>query len=415
VTRHFEHNMESEQTPLLSSHAEQPARDRQLLVGVCGSLVAMMVGSTAALPSSLIPQLIEEGLAKDLEDAAILGTAYLYTAGPASFLGGLLGDWLGRRRTILLCWPILLAGYLSLPLAPTLVWILPSRILSALGSWLAYSSASILVAEFVHPSLRGSLCSMPSVFLAVGMLVTYILGLLLPWRLMAWLLLCQPPVLLLLLLLIPESPQWLALQGQREKARSSLIWVRGSSWNCEAELEEMLASERPPHILERLAILRSKPFLRSLAISGGLFFLCQYTGIATLVVFMAPVLADSGLTISPLVASVIIGSVRVATSCLSSVLLKNANRKYMFSSCSFLLSLCCAALAAFSHWKKELLAISPTLGLSPLVIAIVMFIGHAFGINPVMHLISSEMFPGNARSTLFPPFCLLSFLLQVPW
>ena len=407
--------MESEQTPLLSSHAEQPARDRQLLIGVCGSLVAMMVGSTAALPSSLIPQLIEEGLAKDLQDAAILGTAYLYTAGPASFLGGLLGDWLGRRRTILLCWPILLAGYLSLPLAPTLVWILPSRILSALGSWLAYSSASILVAEFVHPSLRGSLCSMPSVFLAVGMLVTYILGLLLPWRLMAWLLLCQPPVLLLLLLLIPESPQWLALQGQREKARSSLIWVRGSSWNCEAELEEMLASERPPHILERLAILRSKPFLRSLAISGGLFFLCQYTGIATLVVFMAPVLADSGLTISPLVASVIIGSVRVATSCLSSVLLKNANRKYMFSSCSILLSLCCAALAAFSHWKEELLAISPTLGLSPLVIAIVMFIGHAFGINPVMHLISSEMFPGNARSTLFPPFCLLSFLTQVPW
>ena len=413
--RHFEHNMESEQTPLLSSHGEQPARDRQLLVGVCGSLVAMMVGSTAALPSSLIPQLIEEGLAKDLEDAAILGTAYLYTAGPASFLGGLLGDWLGRRRTILLCWPILLAGYLSLPLAPTLVWILPSRILSALGSWLAYSSASILVAEFVHPALRGSLCSMPSVFLAVGMLVTYILGLLLPWRLMAWLLLCQPPVLLLLLLLIPESPQWLALQGQRENARTSLIWVRGSSWNCEAELEEMLASERPPHILERLAILRSSPFLRSLAISGGLFFLCQYTGIATLVVFMAPVLADSGLTISPLLASVIIGSVRVATSCLSSVLLKNANRKYMFSSCSFLLSLCCAALAAFSHWKKELLAISPTLGLSPLVIAIVMFIGHAFGINPVMHLISSEMFPGNARSTLFPPFCLLSFLLQVPW
>ena len=415
MTRHFEHNMESEQTPLLSSHAEQPARDRQLLIGVCGSLVAMMVGSTAALPSSLIPQLIEEGLAKDLEDAAILGTAYLYTAGPASFLGGLLGDWLGRRRTILLCWPILVAGYLSLPLAPTLVWILPSRILSALGSWLAYSSASILVAEFVHPSLRGSLCSMPSVFLAVGMLVTYILGLLLPWRLMAWLLLCQPPVLLLLLLLIPESPQWLALQGQREKARTSLIWVRGSSWNCEAELEEMLASERPPHILERLAILRSSPFLRSLAISGGLFFLCQYTGIATLVVFMAPVLADSGLTISPLLASVIIGSVRVATSCLSSVLLKNANRKYMFSSCSFLLSLCCAALAAFSHWKKELLAISPTLGLSPLVIAILMFIGHAFGINPVMHLISSEMFPGNARSTLFPPFCLLSFLLQVPW
>ena len=189
---------DEEATPLLSSSSspsEQPPRARQLLVGLCGSLVAMIVGSTAALPSSLIPQLIKEGLAKNLEEAAVLGTSYLYTAGPASLVGGLLGDWLGRRRTLLLCWPLLLAGYLALPLAPTLMWILPSRILSAVGSWLSYSCGSILIAEFAHPSLRGTLCSMPSVFLAVGMLVTYTLGALLPWRLMSWLLLAQPPLL----------------------------------------------------------------------------------------------------------------------------------------------------------------------------------------------------------------------------
>ena len=405
---------DEEATPLLSSSSsstEQPPRARQLLVGLCGSLVAMIVGSTAALPSSLIPQLIKEGLAKDLEEAAVLGTSYLYTAGPASLVGGLLGDWLGRRRTLLLCWPLLLAGYLALPLAPTLMWILPSRILSALGSWLSYSCGSILIAEFAHPSLRGTLCSLPSVFLAVGMLVTYTLGALLPWRLMSWLLLAQPPLLLLLLLIIPESPQWLALQGQAEKARASLVWVRGSSWNCEAELEELLASERPPSFSERLSTLTSRPFLRSLGISCGLFFLCQYTGIATLVVFMAPVLADSGLTISPLLASVIIGAVRVATACLSSLILKNANRKLMFSTCSLLLSLCCAALAAYSHWRSDLLAISPTLGLSPLLITIVMFISHAFGINPVMHIISSEMFPSNTRFVRSTLFLLLNLLL----
>ena len=86
---------DEEATPLLSSSSsppEQPPRTRQLLVGLCGSLVAMIVGSTAALPSSLIPQLIEEGLAKNLEEAAVLGTSYLYTAGPASLVGGLLGD-----------------------------------------------------------------------------------------------------------------------------------------------------------------------------------------------------------------------------------------------------------------------------------------------------------------------------------
>ena len=208
---------DEEATPLLSSSSspEQPPRARQLLVGLCGSLVAMIVGSIAALPSSLISQLIEEGLAKNLEEAAFLGTSYLYTAGPASLVGGLLGDCRSSSNSP----PVLATS------SPTLMWILPSRILSAVGSWLSYSCGSILIAEFAHPSLRGMLCSMPSVFLAVGMLVTYTLGALLPWRLMSWLLLAQPPLLLLLLLIIPESPQWLALQGQAEKARASLVWV----------------------------------------------------------------------------------------------------------------------------------------------------------------------------------------------
>ena len=154
--------------------------------------------------------------------------------------------------------------------------------------------------------------------------------------------------------------------------------------------------QSPPGLSERLATLRSPVFLRSLAISGGLFFLCQYTGISTLVVFMAPVFKDSGLTLDPRLAPVIIGAVRVFTSCCSSAALKKANRRNMFASCSLLLAICCAAMAAFSHWRESLLPLH--LGIAPLVIAILMFIAHAFGINAVMHLITAEMFPGRVRS-----------------
>merc|ERR1719509_402966 len=142
-------------------------------------------------------------------------------------------------------------AYLALPLTPSLAWLVPARVLAALGAWLAYPSANILVTEFVHPSVRGTLGSFTSLFLALGMLQSYLLGYLLPWRTMCWLLVFQPPLLLLLLLLLPESPQWLAMQGRRQEAAAGLA--------------------------ERLATLTSRPFLRSLAISGGLFLLCQYT------------------------------------------------------------------------------------------------------------------------------------------
>ena len=356
----------------------------------------MVVGTTVSLPSSLIPQLVEEGMAKDLASASSMATAYLYAAVPACLCGGLLSDWLGRKRMVLLCCPLLLLGYIALPLSPSLAWLVPARVLTALGAWLAYPSANVLVTEFVHPTVRGSLGSFTSLFLAIGMLQSYALGYLLPWRTMAFVLSYQPPLLLLCLLLLPESPQWLALQGRHQEAADSLSWARGPAWPLGTELEEMLTRQRPPGLSERLATLKSPIFLRSLSISGGLFFLCQYTGISTMVVFMAPVFKDSGLTLDPRLAPVIIGSVRVFTSCCSSAALKRANRRYMFATCSLLLALCCAAMAAFSHWRDTLLPLH--LGIMPLLIAILMFVAHAFGINAVMHLITAEMFPGRVRS-----------------
>ena len=62
------------------------------------------------------------------------------------------------------------------------------------------------------------------------MLQSYALGYLLPWRTMAFVLAYQPPLLLLCLLLLPESPQWLALQGRREEASASLSWARGTEF-----------------------------------------------------------------------------------------------------------------------------------------------------------------------------------------
>jgi len=117
-------------------------------------------------------------------------------------------------------------------------------------------------------------------------------------------------------------------------------------------------------------------------------------------IFMAPVFKDSGLTPDPRLAPVIIGSVQVFTSCCSSAALDQANRRYVFASCSLLLGgFCCAAMAAFSHWRDTLLPIH--LGIMPLVVAILMFVAYlclgAFIINGI-HLIMAEMFPGRVHS-----------------
>jgi len=300
----------------------------------------------------------------------------------------------------MLCCPGLLTGALILPLASNLSILVLGRVLSAMSAWLAYPSANILISETVHPSLRGYLGPFTSVFLALGMWQSYLMGYILPWRTMCWVLTYQPVLLLLCLYFVKETPYWLAGQGRQEEATASLKWSRGKDWNVSEEITEILDNTpgRPPGLGERVKTASSASFLRPLSMAGSLFFLCQYTGISTLMVFMTPVFADSGLTLDPALAPAIIGAVRVVTSCCSSAALGKANRKYMFSSCSLLLSFCCAAISAFSYWREDILATSRLLGLLPLVITIIMFIAHAFGINGVMHLITGEVFPSKVRS-----------------
>ena len=117
----------------------------------------------------------------------------------------------------------------------------------------------------------------------------YLLDFLLPWRSLCRVLVVQLALLFLCILLLPESSQ-----GRRREAAASLAGARGKDRDRGPELEELLSGGRPPGVREKMATPASRPFLRSLDISGGRFSLCQYTAIPTLVVSMEPVFEDSG-------------------------------------------------------------------------------------------------------------------------
>merc|ERR1711970_710302 len=75
----------------------------QVFTALSGGLIAMSVGSSIALPSSLIPQVVEYGIAKDFAEASWLATGYLYAGIPACLVGGFISDIAGRRLMALLC------------------------------------------------------------------------------------------------------------------------------------------------------------------------------------------------------------------------------------------------------------------------------------------------------------------------
>ena len=63
--------------------------------------------------------------------------------------------------------------------------------------------------------------------MALGTLVTYIVGAYLPWHFLSYFCISFPVILFLTLLPLPETPSWLMTKGQENRARDSLQWLRG--------------------------------------------------------------------------------------------------------------------------------------------------------------------------------------------
>ncbi len=83
------------------------------------------------------------------------------------------------------------------------------------------------MSECSSPSIRGRLGSLTASALALGILVTYILGTFVEWHVLSWILGGIPVAFLVCTIFMPESPSWLLTNGYEEDARKSLQRLRG--------------------------------------------------------------------------------------------------------------------------------------------------------------------------------------------
>ena len=101
------------------------------------------------------------------------------------------------------------------------------RFLSGVGNGMTTPASQIYVAECSSPWIRGRLGSFTASSLALGILVTYIIGAFVDWHVMAWTFGCVPLVFLGWMALMPETPVWLLTHDKEDKARASLQRLRG--------------------------------------------------------------------------------------------------------------------------------------------------------------------------------------------
>ncbi len=213
--------------------------------------------------------------------------------------GGPLSDRIGRRPTALLAALVFAVGAIAAALAPSVGFLIFARFLLGLGVGLASMIVPLYIAEIAPADRRGELVSLNQLMITIGILVSYIVGVIFTpiegWRWMFGVALIPALILGIGMFRLPESPRWLFEHEQMEKARAVLGRSR-SPEEVDRELQEMEEIKRLEQQQARVSYRELLvPYVRPALIIGiGLAIFQQITGINTVIYYAPTILQGVG-------------------------------------------------------------------------------------------------------------------------
>jgi MFS transporter, SP family, galactose:H+ symporter len=316
----------------------------------------------------------------------------------AASVAGRIVDRFGRRRVLMAAAALFALGAL-IAAAITAIWMLvAARLILGLAIGVAAVGAPLYIAETAPLRIRGALVSTYQLAITIGILVSYLTGLLVSgdgtWRTLFGL--GAVPGLLFLagLAFLPESPRWFVLKGSPDEARASLRRLRAQGWDVDSELEEMVRTAEAATGRKTGYRALLEPAIRpALIVAVGLFFLQQLSGINAVIYYAPEIFSHAGFDSvnTQMLATVGVGTVNLLTTVLAMLLIDRIGRRR-------LLIVGFAGTAA-AMLVIALAVINPTLVPSWVIIVVLLFYIASFAISlgPLPHVMMSEVFPLRVR------------------
>ena len=314
-------------------------------------------------------------------------------------IAGVLSDWLGRKKVLILSAILFLISAVGTALPKNITTFIIYRIIGGLGVGAASMSSPMYIAEISPARIRGRMVSVNQFAIVTGFLVVYFVNYFIAlqgdqmwnqesgWR---WMFGSEAlPALLLLVLLffVPESPRWLTKQNRSNEALEILTRVDGAEY---AKTELLEIKDAITHESGSLKQLFQPGMKIVLVIGIVLAVLQQVTGINVFLYFGTEIFKKMGSdTNAALLQTVVVGTVNLTFTIIAIWMVDRLGRKplMMIGSVGMGLSLLGMGLAAY-YQKTDLWILLFILGY------IACF---ALSVGPVTWVILSEIFPTRIR------------------
>ncbi|XP_040243558.1 sugar transporter ERD6-like 4 isoform X4 [Aegilops tauschii subsp. strangulata] len=293
-------------------------------------------------------------------------------------------------------------GWLAISSAKDTTFLYMGRLLEGFGVGIISYTVPVYIAEISPQNKRGALGCVNPLSVTIGMVLAYVLGMLVPWRMLAVIGALPCTILIPGLFFIPESPRSLAKMNKMDDFEASLQVLRGSETDITSEVNDIktaVASANKTTSI-RFQELKQKKFCMPLILGIGLLVLQQLSGINAILFYAGNIFKAAGLTNSNLAACGL-GAIALLASGITSWLLDRAGRRILLIISSAGMTLSLLAVAVIFFLKDNVPQDSDMYYILSLVslLAIVAYVfTFSFGMGAIPWVIMSEILPVSIKS-----------------
>ena len=215
------------------------------------------------------------------------------------------------------------------------------------------------------------------------------------WREMLGIIAIPAAIMFLGVLFLPESPRWLFLKGQKQKAVSVFerMHLPGDQISKEVvEIEESLRVRQNGFSM----LMNNSNFRRAIGLGIGLQVIQQLTGINVVMYYAPRIFKIAGFTSTEhqLWGTVIVGLTNVLATFIAIAFVDRLGRKPIMYTGFVVMGAAMITVGTFFNMNLEK---NPSLGILAIGALLVFIVGFAMSAGPIIWVICSEIFPLSGR------------------